>query len=755
MTEISGETPALRPLWALTLGAVSGAGCTTIVAVSSPGWATPTLIVIGVACFLTALRRRPGATALWFTAGLLLAGGHGLVQSSDRHEIEGLIDADDPVWIRARLVLSEGWSRGRWGWRARAQILDTRHETEAIPPLRRSRVEIRGVRRVNDLPRPGAVVEGLVSIRGSPQSPLLVASSQRLIKTDGSRRLLPSLRDTLARTLFDAAGTDIRRIRAAELAAALSLGRRDLVPRSRRDGWRRSGLAHVLAVSGLHVGLVAGMTWLLFAMGGASPTVSRIAVLMVLPTYALLAGGSPSAVRAALMGSIYVGARLLGRAILPMAAVLLTATVLLVADPSLIAEVSFQLTIVLTAALVRWAPGMSAALPLPRWLSAAIVVPFIAQVAAAPIVAIHFSAAIPGAAAANIFVPWLLGPLVLASVTATAIAPLSSTVAGWLLDLTDLAGRALWLAGSPGRLVELVPPPVPVILLVVFIVLGAAALLPNPRAKTAATGYLLCVVVAGGWWLTAPPSNRTEIELLPVSYGLAVHASSPRGQLLMDGGGLVREAAELLAPSRIRKLDVVVASHGDEDHIGGLETILRTSTVSTLVLPVWLTREAEAVPLLRTARRRGVRIVPVARGSRIDLGPGAMDILWPHAKTRVSKENERSLVARLELPQGSVLLTADIGRTIEERLARSTNLNSTILIVPHHGSRSSTSPALLDTASPRLALIPAGPKNTHNHPHPEVLERLDQRGIPYRMPIRDGRCGARLEDGEWILYPPS
>ena len=82
------------------------------------------------------------------------------------------------------------------------------------------------------------------------------------------------------------------------------------------------------------------MTWLIFALAGASLTRSRIAVLLVLPTYALLAGGSPSAVRAALMGCVYVGARLLGRAVLPMAAVLLAATVLLIADPSLIAEVS-------------------------------------------------------------------------------------------------------------------------------------------------------------------------------------------------------------------------------------------------------------------------------------------------------------------------------------------------------------------------------------------------------------------------------
>ena len=753
MTGERGESAALRPLWALTLGASVGAGITALAGLPRVPGLVPAALVAGLGCFLAALLRPPRQTALWLCAGLLLAGGHGLSQSSDRLVLDRFIAADDPLWIRARLVVTEGWSHGRWGWRAPVRVLESSHQSETVPALRRCRLEIRGNPRPGDLPPPGAVIQALVSIRGSPSAPLLVASSQRLIEPADGRGLQASLRDSLAGTLLAAAGTDVGRIRAAELAAALALGRRDLVPGSRRDAWRRSGLAHVLAVSGLHVGLVAGMTWLIFALTGASLTTSRIAVLLVLPTYALLAGGSPSAVRAALMGCVYVGARLLGRAVLPMAAVLLAATALLIADPSLIAEVSFQLTIVLTAALVRWAPALSAAIPLPRWLSAAIVVPLIAQVAAAPIVAVHFTTAIPGAAAANLVVPWLLGPLVLTSVAATAIAPLSTSFAGLLLDGASLAGNALWLAGAPGRLIELVPPPVPLFLLLAFILFGAVGLRPGTRARIGAAAYLGCVVAGGVWWLAVPPSRTTEIELLPVSHGLAARASSAGVHLLMDGGGLRREAAEMLAFSRIRKLDLVIASHGDEDHIGGLETVLRTVSVKELVLPVWMTRTAEAVPLIRVARRRGVRVLPVVRGSRLDLGPNALEILWPTADPEPNTDNERSLVARLALDKDDVLLTADIGRSVETILTTTSRLDGTILIVPHHGSRYSASAGFLDAVSPRFALIPAGPENTHSHPHHVVIDRLEERGIGYRMPIRDDRCGARLENGEWVLYP--
>jgi len=751
---VTSESRALKPLWGLTIGATFGSVAAMAVPEAGPGWLHLLIVVFGVICFVLAARRGHTApAALWLAAGLALVGGHALHLATDRHQLATLIDPDDPVWIRARLVVTDGWAKGRWGWQARVRVLDAKHEHVRIPKLRRSRLEVRGAVRSQDLPHPGDIFHALVSIRGAPLSPLLVASSSRLVETEGESLPLPTLRDRLASGLLGAAHTDVDRIRAAELAAALALGRRDLLSPGRRDGWRGSGLAHVLAVSGLHVGLVAGMAWLLLALGGASPTITRIVLLLTLPTYALLAGASPSAVRAALMGTIYLGARLLGRAIVPMAAVLLTAFGLLLADPTLVAEVSFQLTVLLTAALVRWTPILSTTIPGPRWLAAAIAVPIIAQLAAAPLVAHHFATLVPGAAAANLLVPWLLGPVVLASVAATAVAPLFSTATGWLLDFIDLGSGLLWMAAAPGRVSELVPPAVPLPLLACTLIIGLMALLPGRLGRTGALTYLASIVAFTTWWWVIPPATTRTVELLPVSHGLALRISSNAGHLLMDGGGARREAAELLAPTRIHRLTAVLASHGDEDHIGGLITILRTTIVDKLVVPAWLMVSRKAVPLIRAARQRDVRIIQVARGSRLDLGGVTLEVLWPPSDDPPTTENERSLVARLVLDRGTILLTADIGSTTERRLAATTDLRCSIVIVPHHGSRHSASLTFLDATTAGLALIPAGPKNLHNHPHPEVLERLDERGISYRMPIRDGRCGARWEDGEWRLYP--
>jgi competence protein ComEC len=593
----------------------------------------------------------------------------------------------------------------------------------------------------------------LATIRGDDDRPMLVVDSPRLLDTISSPHGLPALRDHLAMAVLAAAGTDLGRIRAAEMAAALALGRRDLLARERRDGWRRSGLAHLLAVSGLNVGMVAGGIWLALSALGLHPRRVRWLMLAAVPAYTLLAGAAPSAVRAALMAAVYLGGRQLGRAVIPISSLLLAATLLIVVDPLLVADPGFQLTVLVTAALVCWVPSATARLPLPRQLAAAVAVPVVAQAAAAPIVAAHFHNAVPGGLVANLLVPPLLAPSLGLSLLAVLCSPLWPAAGALLLGLVGVAERLLWLGGAPGRALEVVVPGMPAPVVAAFAAAAWMALRPGRSGAVGAIAWCSLLAALAGWWALRPAPAPPRVTLLEVADGLAAAVATRDGVILVDGGRWLGQAAELLADDGVRRFAAVVASHPDDDHLGGLGRVLEVFEVDRLVLPSWARSNEAMAPLLLSARRRGTAVVPAARGSLLRIGDTELRVLWPPYDLGAAADNERSLLVQVVTKAGAVLVGADIDREVELRLARTSHLRSAVLVVPHHGSRGSCSDALLDAVRPEVALVPAGPLNRHHHPSPETLARIERRSLPVRYPVRDGRCGARLVDGHWTPFP--
>ena len=743
---------ALRPLWWLATGATLGAVAAIAADVALPAVVGRLLIGTGAAAAAAALAV-PRWWPLWLLAGLALGGGRGVGATSERLAIAELAATDDAAALRIEVNVREGWEASRWGWRTTVAVDEARHREQTLHLRGQWRLEVRGATASRGLPAPGSVVAAMATVRGDDDRPMLVVDSPRLLEVSAGPSGLPALREHLSRTVLAAARTDLGRIRAAEMAAALALGRRDLLARERRDGWRRSGLAHLLAVSGLNVGMVAGGIWLALTALRLHPRRVRWLMLAAVPAYTLLAGAAPSAVRSALMAALYLGGRQLGRAAIPMSSLLLAATALIVAEPLLVADPGFQLTVLVTAALVRWVPPVAERLPMPRRLAMVVAVPVVAQAAATPIVAAHFHNAVPGGLVANLLVPPLLAPSLGLSLLAVLCSPLWPGGAAVVLDLVGLTERLLWLGGAPGRALEVVVPGTPAVVVAAVAVAGWLALRPGRTGAVGAAAWCGLLAALAGWWALRPPPAPPRVALLEIADGLAATVATRDGVILVDGGRWLDQAAELLTDDGVRRLAAVVASHPDEDHLGGLARVLEVVAVERLVLPAW-SRSSEAMaPLLRTARRRGTAVVPAARGSVVRVGGTAMRVLWPPARLGGNVDNDRSLVVRVETEAGAVLVTADIDRTVERRLARTSHLRSAVLVVPHHGSRESCSDSLLDAVDPEVVLVPAGPLNRHHHPSPEVLDRVARRSLPVRYPARDGRCGARLVDGRWEPFP--
>ena len=741
-----------RPLWGLATGVAAGCAGSFISPLTAPTAWCWALGLLGAGLIVHGVRGRR-TTAWWTAAGLLLALSRGLPARAAALELERL-SAEEGSAVRVTLVVVEGWRPTRWGLRTAVRIEAAVRAGRPVALRGRHTLEVRGVTTDDHLPSPGSRLTTLAAPRGPPHRLRLVASSPVLLRVDGPPSGLHAARDRLARSVIAAAGTDVRRLRAAELACALVVGRRDLLPEGRLEGWRRSGLAHMLAVSGLHVGLVGGTVWLAALAVGARLRTARVAVLLALPAYALLAGAPPSALRAALMGMVYLAARLAGRALQPMAAILLAATVLVLAHPQLVVDAGFQLTVLITAALVRWVPALAARMPGPRWLAAALAVPVVAQLAALPLVVLHFRRMVPGAIVANLLAPAMLAPLLAAAGLAVAGASIWAPLAGPALELTAALDALLWGIGGVGRAAFRVTAEPGIWWVAVLCLVGWLALQPAGRGRIGAAAWVAAGILATFLPLRAGATTPPRVVLLEVPEGLAALVTGGRAAVLVDGGRGADACVRDLADLGVRRLDIVVATHTDSDHVEGLLEVVGAIDCGVVAIPAWARADPELAPLLRRAGRHGIPVRAVARGSALTAHRAGVEIVWPTARQPPQPENERSLVVRIRLNGNRrVLVPADIGAATERRLASISPLDANVLVAPHHGSRGSTSDRLLDAVSPTVVLIPAGPYTTHGHPHVETLDRLAVRGLTVRWPGRDGRCGAQATPEGWVAFP--
>jgi competence protein ComEC len=208
-----------------------------------------------------------------------------------------------------------------------------------------------------------------------------------------------------------------------------------------------------------------------------------------------------------------------------------------------------------------------------------------------------------------------------------------------------------------------------------------------------------------------------------------------------------RALVHALRARRVARLDALVLTQNDRDHAGGAMDLLAAAPPRRLVVGENLLDDPELRPLYAAAARRGVPVVPLAAGERLDLGRVRALVLHPAPGIAV-RDNERSLVLHLRGRGLDALVTGDAGLAAErEMLARGLVPRTAILVAGHHGSKGSTGDLLLRSAAPGVALISAGRGNRFGHPHPETLARLAARRVPWLITARDGSLAAHARNG--------
>ncbi len=710
------------PLVLLAVGVLVAAALANL-APPTPGWGVP-LLALAVAAGLMGLRG--GGGGWWFACGALLGG------AACAWAPRVPVPADGRgVAVRFVATVRDGWGEGIYGRTNRVRLEALEDGRGPLAGFRELPVEVGGSVPLAELPPPGARIEGsgeLWSRAGRPlERPLLrVKSALVLRRLDGGSRL-DRLRDGGVRALLQAAGTDVRRIDAAALAAALTLGRRELLRPGEVGTLRSAGLAHLLAVSGLHVGLVGFLVWALLLLAPLSPPQRRMVLAVALVGFAVVSGGFAPVRRAAGAAVAYLLARQLGRPLEPLPTVWAIVAGLVLVEPGVLLAPGFQLSAGVTLALIRWVRPMARALAVaPRPVANAVAVAVVAQAAAAPLQGVHFGYLPPLAVVANLAASPVTAAVTGCSLVAALTAPAVPTLGGALLDGVAVAASVLdRLAAATSLSVRPFPPP-PWPLLLGFAAVAVWALSRTRFSTVAAVGTVAGVI----FWVVGVPARRpatAELHMLPVGEGMALLLRTPAASLLVDAGRAPREAARALAAMGVRRLDAVVLTHLDADHVGGAGMVLEWLRPRQLVLTAHAADGSEAAALQRLARQRQIRERRVSTGQRFRIGDVVVDVLWPDSGFRGS-DNDASLVAAVRWHDVRVLVTGDLEAWGERALlARGAPLQASVLQLGHHGSATSSTAAFLAAVDPVIAVAATGERPRHRYPHPDTLRRLRTR----------------------------
>lgn len=595
-------------------------------------------------------------------------------------------------------------------------------------------------------------------------------------------RALNAVRQPLSRSLK-------RSLPAPEsaLARGILMGERASIPAEVTEDFNRSGISHLVAISGYNVALVAGLAAASFAWLIGRRPATLIAMLLVV-AYALAVGATPSVLRATLMGELMLGAVLAGRPGSALGAVLLAGAALTAWQPLSIDDVAFQLSFAATIGIVVLAGPLAERLRapyglLPEGLAATLAeqsaVTIAASVAVLPVIAAIFGRVSIVSLPANL----LAVPLFPLALLASAVTAVAGAVSG---DLGYLTGEGaylplaalIWLGHAAAALpqasvtieglgtLEAALLYAPLLLLAVVLARHPAPVIdaaPALRMRPALIGATALLILAAWVWSDGltPESRQLAVTILDVGQGDAILIQAPGGRrVLIDGGPAGERLMEALGgelPAGARRIDLVVLTHGQDDHVSGLVTALERFDVGA-VLAGPLPGSSAAYQAWRDAlaqRRLPLRLA--LAGDRVDLGGGArLEVLAPGARPvrgAGDDQNDNSVVLRLVYGEVSFLLTGDLGAAGEAALlARGGDLRATVLKVAHHGSDSSTTPSFLAAVRPRLAVVSVGGGNGYGHPSPSTELALRLAGVAELRTDANGRVRLTTDGRELRVH---
>ncbi|MCW8955696.1 MAG: DNA internalization-related competence protein ComEC/Rec2 [Gammaproteobacteria bacterium] len=539
------------------------------------------------------------------------------------------------------------------------------------------------------------------------------------------------------------------------LIAALAVGDKSHILDEQWVLLRNTGTNHLMAISGLHIGLVAGFIfWLVrqFSLGFLIQRISRdklaalISIVAAL-SYALLAGFAIPTQRALIMLLVILGGILLGRQLRPGNSLALALIAVLLADPRSALSPGFWFSFMAVAVITYSFSGrLARSSILSQWGR----LQWVIAVALFPVSLFLFQQASLIAPLANLLlVPWvsfLVVPLVLLGMIWLIPVPV---LGEWFLNLAQEALDLIWpvLQTLGGLSFASWQQPAPSFISMMLAVTGAILLLAPRGLPLRPLGILM--------WLpvllirpATPDEGDFQMHLLDVGQGLAVFIQTHNHSLLFDTGARFsdnfdagdRVVVPFMKSLGLSQLDRLVVSHGDNDHKGGAQSI---------------------IDQLRVVQLQGQDIADIAHMNADACHAGqswewdGVKFEYLHPDREYPQRNNRACVLKIGHGAASLLLTADIEASVEYRLVGDygEQLASDVLVVPHHGSKTSSTLAFLERVRPDYALVSAGYRNRFRHPRPDIIERYRSLGAEIMNTAVSGAISIYFDDKSGISVP--
>ena len=521
------------------------------------------------------------------------------------------------------------------------------------------------------------------------------------------------------------------------LIKALSMGERSQVTDEEWLLLQKTGTTHLLAISGLHIGLVAGIIFFIIRklwtwtglLSCSSQTIAAYSALLAAICYSALANFSIPTQRALMMLGIAMMLMVYQRHLPRSTIFSLVLGLILFIDPFAILSGGFWLSFSAVFILLYCSAKRLGKTP---WYINILKTHFILALALSPLLLLFFQQASLVSPLANfIAIPWvsfIIVPLILSAVLLMFLFPWMGEK---LLLLADLNIKFLfkWLQLISDLPFSSINHPEPSLWATLLAVIAILLLLAPKGIPTRKLALILLLPLFFG---KKNHFNQAEfsVNLLDVGQGLATVVQTANHSLVFDTGAKYSTSFDMgkmvvlpyLQGTGVSKIDRLIISHGDNDHIGGMESLIENIAIGDIY-------SSMNEPNLKVC----------ISGQQWQWDEVNFKILSP-TKSHFSSKNNNSCVLKIESIYGSVLLTGDIEASAERNLVKrmSEDLKSDVLIAPHHGSKTSSTRRFLQQVDPKWVLIPVGYKNRFHHPHPKVLKRYQQQGAKWFSTAKGG-----------------